>query len=382
MADILLNEEELMLRSAVRAFAEKELAPRAEGLDATEHFSWENWKAIAKLGLFGIGLDARFGGSGGTAKQSALVVEELARACASTSVSYLVQVSLAAHPIDRFGNERQKAKWLPKLASGELVGAFGLTEPSGGSDAVAMQSTAVKKNGHYVLNGSKTFITNGSVADICLVFASLDRTQRHKGLVALVLEKGMRGYSTQKLSHKLGIRGSDTAALFFDSVEVPEENRLAEDNQGFTVMLETLNGSRINIAAQALGIAQASLDVSLKYAKERQAYGKPIADLQAIQFYLAEMGMRVEASRLMTYHAAMLRDAGKPFVKEASMAKAYTSESAVFCSDRAVQIHGGYGYLRGPAERYYRDARVTTIYEGTSEVQRVTIARQMLRESP
>lgn len=382
MADIMLNEEELMLRNMVRQFAEKELAPRAAEIDEQEVFSWDVWKAVSKLGITGITLDAKHGGSGGSVKSIAVVIEELARLDASTSVTYLAHVSLSAQFINTFGSEEQKARWLPGLASGAKLGAFCLTEPGNGSDAAAASTIATKKDGKYVVKGSKTFITNGVNADTYIVLANTNKELRHRGFVALVVDKGAKGLSAQKLHGKMGLRGSDTATVFFDDVEVPEANRLGPEGRGFQECMQVLDTSRISIAAQSVGIAQGAYDAAIKYAKERQAFGHPIADFQAIQFYLADMAMRIEASRLLTYQAAMLKDTGQPFLKQASFAKAFGSETAVFCADRAVQIHGGYGYIRPTnVERYYRDARVTMIYEGTSEIQRNIIARQLLQEA-
>ncbi|MSP78940.1 MAG: acyl-CoA dehydrogenase [Dehalococcoidia bacterium] len=377
----MLTEEELMLKSAIRDFAEREVAPRAMEIDQEERFSFENFHAMGKLGLFGMTLDPKYGGSAGGIKPVVVVAEELARVCASTSNAFVVQTGLAGYPMNQFGNEKQKARWLPGLISGEKVGAYCLTEPGNGSDAAAASTIAKKVSGGYVLNGSKTFITHGTIGDVLIVFATMDMALKHRGFVALVLEKGMKGLTTQKITGKMGIRSSDTGTMFFDNVEVPEENRLGEEGQGFRIAMQTLDNSRVGIAAQALGIAQGSLDEALKYAKQRRAFGQAIADFQAIQFYLADMAMRVEASRLLTYQAAALKDAGQPYVKQASMAKAYASEAAVFCADRAVQIFGGYGYIReSKVERFYRDARITPIYEGTSEIQRIVIARHLLQE--
>jgi len=379
---MMLTEEELMLRSAVREFTEKELAPRAAEIDEQEAFSWDIWKAVSKLGITGVTLDPKHGGSGGGVKTIAVVIEELARLDASTSVTYLAHVSLAAQFINTFGSESQKARWIPGLASGAKLGAFCLTEPGNGSDAAAASTIASKKGGKYIVNGSKTFITNGTQGDTFVVLANTNKELRHRGFVALVVDKGATGLSAQKIHGKMGLRGSDTATVFFDNVEVPEENRLGDEGRGFYECMQILDTSRISIAAQAVGIAQGAYEAAVKYAKDRKAFGQPIADFQAIQHYLADMAMRVEASRLLTYEAAMLKDMGKPFLKHASFAKAFGSETAVFCADRAVQIHGGYGYIRPTnVERYYRDARVTMIYEGTSEIQRNIIARQVLQEA-
>jgi alkylation response protein AidB-like acyl-CoA dehydrogenase len=380
--DLLLNEEELMLKNMVREFAEKELKPRAAEIDETEHFSWENWRAISKLGINAMSLDRNYGGTGGTTKAIAVVIEELARVCASSSVTYLAHVSLAGQFINLFGDDKQKSRWIPGFASGEKLGAFCLTEPGNGSDAAAASTIASKKGSGYVLNGSKTFITNGQNADVYVVMANTNKELRHRGFVALVLEKGVKGLSAQKIPGKMGLRGSDTATLFFDNVEVPEENRLGPEGQGFRECMQVLDQSRISIAAQAVGIAQGAYDSAIAYAKQRNAFGHPIADFQIIQHYLADMAMRIEAARLLTFKAAALRDMNQPFVKYASFAKAYASEAATFVCDRAVQIYGGYGYIKPTdVERFYRDARVTMIYEGTSEIQRNVIARQLFQEA-
>ncbi|MSP77946.1 MAG: acyl-CoA dehydrogenase [Dehalococcoidia bacterium] len=378
----MLNEEERMLRAAVREFAERDVAPHASAIDEAEYFSMDTWKGMARMGLFGLALDPKFGGGGGGIKSVAVVTEEIARVCAATAVTYLVQVALAGYPISTFGNDKQKARWLAPIISGETIGAFCLTEPTSGSDAAAASTIAKKVNGGYSLSGSKTFITNGSVGNTLVVFATTDRKLKHKGFVSLVLDRQMKGITAQKITGKMGIRGSDTATIFFDNVEVPEDHRLGNEGDGFKVAMQTLDHSRIAIAAQAVGIAQGAYEEAVRHAKQRQAFGKAIAEFQAIQFYLADMAMRLEASRLLTYQAATLKDSGQPFVKHASMAKAFASESSVFITDRAVQIFGGYGYIReAKVERFYRDARVTPIYEGTSEIQRLMITRYLLQET-
>ncbi|MBI4233273.1 MAG: acyl-CoA dehydrogenase family protein [Chloroflexi bacterium] len=382
MTTILLTEEEQMLQRTVRAFAERELAPRAAQLDADPQFPWDNWRGLASLGLFGMTISPEYGGTGGTYAQLAIAIEELARACAATSVTYLAHLSLATQAVAQSGTEGQKRRWVPPMARGEKVGAFCLTEPGAGSDAAALQCSLTKRDGAYVLDGAKQFITNGSVADVLVVFATLDRSKRTRGIAAVVVEKGAPGLSAQTMHGKMGMRASDTSQVFFDGVVVPAENRLGDEGEGFKVAMGILNASRISIAAQGVGIAQAAYQEAVRYAQQREAFGGPIANLQAVQFMLADMATQVEAARLLTRQAGALKDAGLPFIRQASIAKLFATEAAVFCADRAVQILGGYGYFRPAAvERYFRDARVTTIYEGTSEVQRLVIARQILQDT-
>ncbi|GBD11838.1 Acyl-CoA dehydrogenase [bacterium HR23] len=379
MADILLSEEERLLRNSVREFAERELVPRAGELDAHPQFPWENMRALAGLGLTGLTIDPKYGGSGGTTKALVVAIEEIARACAATSVTYIAHLSLAMQTLHRFATEEQKARLLPSMVRVERVGAFCLTEPGGGSDAASLQTTATWRDGGYVLNGTKTFITNATVADVLVVFATHDRTKRAKGISCFLVERGARGLITTPLHGKMGMRASDTGTVHFEEVWVPEGNRLGPEGQGFKEAMLILDASRIAIAAQCVGIAQSAFEVALSYVQQRQAFGQRLADFQHTQFTLAEMATRLEASRLLTWQAAMLYDAGQPFIKEASMAKWMASETAVWCADRAVQFHGGYGYFSpAAAERLYRDARVLTIYEGTSEIQRLIIARHLL----
>ncbi|MCS7207157.1 MAG: acyl-CoA dehydrogenase family protein [Dehalococcoidia bacterium] len=379
MPDILLTEEERLLRTTVREFAEKELAPKAAHLDAHPQFPWENMRALATLGLTGLTIDPQYGGSGGTTKALVVAIEEIARACAATSVTYLAHLSLAMQVIQRFATEEQKARLLPPMLKSERIGAFCLTEPSGGSDAAGLQTSATWRDGGYVLTGTKTFITNATVADVFIVFATHDRTKRAKGISCFLIDGRPKGLSTTPLHGKMGMRASDTGMVHLDEVWVPESHRLGPEGQGFKVAMQILDASRISVAAQCVGIAQAALDVATSYVQQRMVFGQRLADFQHTQFTLAEMATRVEASRLLTLQAAMLHDAGQPFIKEASMAKWMASETAVWCADRAVQLHGGYGYFSPAlAERLYRDARVLTIYEGTSEVQRLIIARHLL----
>jgi butyryl-CoA dehydrogenase len=380
MMDFSLSEDQRMLRVAVREFAEKELEPEAARVDEEARFPAAGVKKAAEIGLMGTGYPEKYGGGGGGAIEQAIVFEEVARACASTSVIIIVTNELAAYPVYEFGTEEQKRKYLVPLLTGEKLGAFGLTEAGAGSDVAAMSTTATRQEGGYVLNGTKIFISNGAEAEITIVFATLDKSRGYRGVTAFIVEKGTPGYSVGKHERKLGIRGSSTTELVFDNCFVPEENRLGPEGKGFRIALETIDVSRIGIAAQAVGIGQAALDKSLSYARERKQFGQAIASFQAIQWMLADMGTQLDAARLLTYRAAYLKDQRQPFVKEASMAKVYAAETASFIATKALQIFGGYGYVKDfPIERYFRDARITEIYEGTSEMQRMTIARQMIK---
>jgi butyryl-CoA dehydrogenase len=378
--NFLFSEQELILQRTVRDFAERELAPRARELDESEEFPWANMKGMAKLGLFGITIDPAYGGTGGGFKEVAIVVEEIARACAATAVIYASHVSLAAQTIHRFGNEEQKQRFLPHLIRGDKVAAFALTEPGAGSDAAALVTTAIKGNGYYVLNGSKLFITNGDVADTIVVFTTRDRSLRTRGIDCFVVEKGTPGFMARRQTGKMGMRASSTAELVFQDCSVPEENRLGEEGTGFYSAMQILEASRIGIAAQCVGIGQACLEAAARYAQRRQAFGHPIADFQAIQWMLADMATEMDAARLLTRRAAILKDQGMPHGTESAMAKLFAAESANRAASKAVQVHGGYGYFKeSPVERYYRDAKGTEIYEGTSEVQRLIIARSVIQ---
>ncbi len=379
--DFTLTEEQKMLRAMVRDFATKELEPIAARIDEEACFPFESVKKAAEIGLTGTGYPEAYGGSGGGAMEQAIVFEEIARACAATAVIIIVTNELAGYPLYKFATEEQKRKYLVPILKGQTLGAFGLTEPGAGSDVAAMQTSARRAEGGYLLNGSKIFITNGAEADTIVLFATLDRSLGHRGVTAFIVGKGTRGFSVGKIEHKLGIRASSTAELVFEDCFVPQENRLGDEGKGFRIALETIDGSRIGIAAQALGIAQAAFEKALAYAKERQQFGQPIGNFQAIQWMLADMATEIDAARLLTHRAAYLKDAGLPFMKESSMAKVYAAETAMFVTTKAIQIYGGYGYTKDyPLERYFRDAKITEIYEGTSEMQRMTIARQLLRD--
>lgn len=375
-----LNETHAMIRETARQFAEEKLAPSADERDEKELFPHEQIKELGELGFMGMVVPEQYGGAGLDTLSYAIAIEEISRADASCGVIMSVNNSLVCYGLNKFGNEEQKQKYLLPLAQGKKLGAFALSEPEAGSDATNQHTTAVKEDDYYILNGIKNWITNGINADYFLVVAQTDATKGSKGISAFILEKGMPGFSHGKKERKLGIRSSDTVSLTFENVKVPAANRLGDEGFGFKFAMMTLEGGRIGIAAQALGIAQACLDASLKYAKERKAFGKPIADLQAIQFKLADMSTEIEAARLLLYNAAALKDADKPFGKEAAMAKLFASKIAVKAALEAIQIHGGYGYVREyNVERYLRDAKITEIYEGTSEIQRIVISRSLLK---
>ncbi len=381
MFEHMLNEEDLLLRGAVREFVDQQVAPRAAAYDESGEFPWDNFRGMAEMGLFGLTIGEEFGGQGGTARQAAIVVEELARGCAATAVIYVAHISLCTRLIDLYGTRGQRERFVPPLVAGEKMGAFALTEPGSGSDAGALSTTATKIDGGYALNGTKLFITNANEADTFVIMASIDRSLRTRGINALIVERDTEGMVITPQHGKMGMRASSTAEIVFDGSPVPEENRLGPEGLGFKQAMEGLNASRIEIAAQALGIAQAAYESAVSYAQQRQAFGQRIADFQGIQWMIVEMATGVEAARHLVYSAAALKDRGLPFVKEASMAKLYASRVAVEAADRAVQIHGGTGYFAPtPAERYYRDAKATEIYEGSSEIQRLIIARNILED--
>jgi len=380
--DFELTEDQKMLKAMVRDFATRELEPIAAQIDEESRFPAESVKKMAELGLMGIPFPEKYGGSGGKSLDFCIVIEGLAYGCFATSGIYAVTAGLAGLPLYRFGNEEQRQRFVVPVAKGEKLACFALTEANAGSDVASLETTATRQNGGYVLNGTKIFVTNGSEADIVVVFATIDKSLRHKGITAFIVEKDTSGFSVGKHENKLGHRGSSTAELIFDNCFVPEANRLGDEGQGFRIALETIDSSRCTIGAQALGVAQAAFDKSLSYAKERQQFGQPIVNFQAIQWFLADMSTYLDAARLLVYRAAWLEDQGLPFVKEAAMAKLYASEVSSFVTNKAIQIYGGYGYVKDyPIERYLRDAKITEIYEGTSEMQRMTIARSLIRES-
>ena len=384
MPDLILTEEEQMLQTTVRDFVDREIAPKAKEADEKAEFQWENWRGLADLGLTGLGIDTKYGGSGPAGyRQVAIAAEEVARGDASTSVSWLAHLALGTACVNRFGNDEQKERLLTPLASGEAVAAFALTEPSGGSDAAALQTTAAEKDGTYFLNGSKMFITNASVASTLVVFATEDRSKGYKGISSFLVQKDSPGLTIIPMHGKLGMRSSTTDEVVFQDTPVSSNNLLGERGRGFNHAMEILTQSRIIIAAQSVGIGQAALEAAVRFAQMRETFGNPIAQHQAIQFMLADMAVGVHSSRVATMNSASLMDAGQPFLQEASIAKLMASEMCIEVANKAIQIHGGAGYFQeAGVERIFRDARVTTIYEGTSEVQRLLIARKLMEQYP
>jgi alkylation response protein AidB-like acyl-CoA dehydrogenase len=375
-----LTEEHLMIRQAARDFAQNELKPGVIERDEHQKFPAEQIKKLGELGFLGMMVSPQYGGSGMDAISYSIVMEELSKVDASASVVVSVNNSLVCYGLEKYGSEEQKQKFLVPLAQGEKIGAFCLSEPEAGSDATSQRTTAIDMGDHYLLNGTKNWITNGSTASTYIVMAQTDASKKHKGINALIVEKGMEGFTVGAKENKLGIRGSDTHSLMFTDVKVPKENRIGEDGFGFKFAMATLEGGRIGIASQALGIAAGAYELSIQYAKERKAFGKTIADLQAIQFKLADMATEIEAARLLCYRAAWLKDNGLPYAQAASMAKLFASETAMRTTVEAVQIHGGYGYVKEyHVERLMRDAKITQIYEGTSEIQRIVISREVLK---
>ncbi|MBA4494036.1 acyl-CoA dehydrogenase [Paenactinomyces guangxiensis] len=376
-----LSEEHEMMRKMVREFALNEVAPTAAERDEKEIFDRTIFDKMGELGLAGIPWDEEVGGGGADYLSYVIAVEELSRVCASTGVTLSAHISLAGWPLYKFGSPEQKQRFLRPMAEGKKLGAYGLTEPGSGSDAAGMKTTAVRDGDDYILNGSKIFITNGGDAEIYVVFAVTDPALKHKGITAFIVEKGTPGFSFGKKEKKLGIRSSPTLEIIFDNCRIPASQRLGEEGQGFKIAMMTLDGGRNGIAAQAVGIAQGALDAALAYAKERKQFGKPLSQLQAIQFKLADMATQVEAARLLTYQAAWLESNGLPYGKASAMAKLFAGDIAMQVTTEAVQIFGGYGYTREyPVERMMRDAKITQIYEGTNEIQRVVISNYLLKE--
>ena len=374
------KQEELFLQM-IREFAENEVKPLAAEIDDLERFPIETVEKMGKIGIMGIPVPKEYGGQGGTNQMYTMAVEELSRVCATTGVVVSAHTSLCIAPIMENGTEEQKQKYLPKLASGEWIGAFGLTEPNAGTDAAMQQTTAVEEEDAYVLNGSKIFITNAGYAHVYIVFAMTDKSLGNKGISAFIVEKGTPGFSIGKKEKKLGIRGSATCELIFENCRIPKENLLGKVGKGFGIAMKTLDGGRIGIASQALGIAQGAMDETIKYTKERKQFGKAIAQFQNTQFQLAEMETNVNAARFLVRSAAYRKDNGLPYSKDAAMAKLFAAQTAMEVTTKAVQLHGGYGYTREyPVERMMRDAKITEIYEGTSEVQRMVIAAALLKE--
>ncbi len=376
-----LSEEHEMLRKMVRDFARKEVEPTAAERDEEERFDRKLFDQMAELGLTGIPWSEEYGGIGSDYLSYVIAVEELSRVCASTGVTLSAHTSLAGWPLNAFGTEEQKQKFLRPMAEGKLMGAYGLTEPGSGSDAGGMKTTAKLDGDHYILNGSKIFITNGGEAEIYIVFAQTDKEKRHKGITAFIVEKGTPGFSMGKKEKKLGIRSSPTLEIIFEDCRVPVENRLGDEGQGFKIAMKTLDGGRNGIAAQAVGIAQGALDAATAYAKDRKQFGKPIGENQGIGFKLADMATKIEAARLLTYQAAWKESQGLPYGKESAMSKLYAGDISMEVTTEAVQVFGGYGYTKDyPVERYMRDAKITQIYEGTNEIQRLVISRMLMAD--
>jgi alkylation response protein AidB-like acyl-CoA dehydrogenase len=375
-----LSEEQIAVQQAARDFAKNELLPGVIERDTHQKFPAEQIRKMGELGFLGMMVDPKYGGGGMDTISYVLAMEEISKVDASASVCMSVNNSLVCWGLETFGTEEQKSKYLKRLATGEIIGAFCLSEPEAGSDATSLHTLAIDKGDHYLLNGTKNWITNGGTASVHIVIAQTDPEKRHKGINALIVEKGMPGFVVGKKEDKMGIRGSDTHSLMFTDVKVPKENRIGEEGFGFTFAMKTLNGGRIGIAAQALGIASGAYELALAYAKERKAFGKKLAEHQAIQFKLAEMATEIDAARLMVWRAAYLKDRKEDFVKAAAMAKLYASQVAQHVTTEAVQIHGGYGYVKEyHVERLMRDAKITQIYEGTTEIQKLVISRELLR---
>jgi butyryl-CoA dehydrogenase len=376
-----LSEEQLLIQAMVREFAAAEVAPIAAEIDRNHRFPEELIPKLAEVGLLGVPYPEEFGGAGADFLSFTIVVEELARVCASTSVIVAAHAGLGAWPIFEFGTPAQKEKYLRALTSGEKLGAFALTEPGAGTDAGSGKTTAVLDGDEYVLNGSKIFITNGGYADVYVVTAMTDPDRGTRGISAFIVESGTPGFTVGEKEHKMGIKASSTTPLYFSDCRIPKDALLGKEGRGYFIAMETFDGGRVGVAAQAVGIAQGALDASIAYAKERVQFGRPIATLQAIQWMIADMATEIDAARLLVYRAAWMKDHGLKYGQEASMAKLFAAETATRVAGKAIQIHGGYGFTESyPVERAYRDAKITEIYEGTSEVQRMTIAGNALRK--
>lgn len=374
-----LNEEQKMIRAMVRQFARQEVMPTASERDKTREFPRENLRKMGELGLMGMNVPAEYNGAGVDTVCYSLALQEIAYACASTAVVMSVHNSVACGPIYLFGSPYLRERYLKPLATGEKIGSFALTEPEAGSDPASQRAKAVKRGNHYILNGTKTFVTTGKNSDLTVVMAYTAREKKHRGISAFVVEKGMPGFSVGKEEDKMGLRASDTVELIFEDCRVPEENLLGREGDGFVIAMASLDGGRIGIASQSVGLAQACLEASISYAVERVQFGRPIAQFQAIRWMIADMATQIEAARLLTFNAASMKDRKENFSAAASMAKLFASEMANHVAYQALQIHGGYGYIRDfSVERYYRDARVFTLYEGTSEIQRKVISDSFL----
>ncbi len=373
------SEEQVAVREAARDFAQTQLLPGVIERDENQAFDKELLKKMGEMGFLGMMVSPEYGGGGMDTVSYVLAIEEIAKVDASAAVIMSVNNSLVCWGLEKYGTPEQKEQYLPRLATGEIIGAFCLSEPEAGSDATSQRTSAIDKGDHYLVNGTKNWITNGGISSVCMVVAQTDYEKKHRGINCLIIEKGLPGFEVGKKENKMGIRASDTHSLMFNDVRVPKSYRIGEDGFGFRFAMGTLNGGRIGIAAQALGIASGAFERSLAYARERKAFGKPIFEHQAIQFKLSEMATRIDAARLLVLRAAVLKDQGKDFVKEAAMAKLFASETAMWTTTEAVQVHGGYGYVKEyHVERMMRDAKITQIYEGTSEIQNIVIARELL----
>lgn len=378
--DFHLSEDQQAIRDAARSFAESEIKPHALEWDETQTFPLDTFSAMAQLGFLGIMVPTELGGAGLGAMENAIIIEEIARACPAVALSIAAHNGLCTGHILAFASDALKKQYIPDLASGSSLGAWGLTEPSSGSDAGGMQTTAVRDGDFYVLNGAKNFITHGTYGRTAVIMAITDRSKGSKGISAFVLDKTMAGFAASKKENKLGMRASDTSSLIMDNVRIPVGNRIGEEGDGFVQALKILDGGRISIAALSVGCAQGAFEAAVKYAQERKQFGKSLAEMQGIQFKLSQMAMKLDAARLLTYKAAALRDAGEAYGEAASMAKMFASEACVNICEEAIQIHGGYGYIKEfPVEKFWRDSKLLTIGEGTSEVQRMVIARHELK---
>jgi butyryl-CoA dehydrogenase len=379
--DIQLTDEQRQVRDLCRDFSEQELRPNARRWDEEHHFPREAVQKLAEMGLMGVAVPPEWGGAGMDSVAYAVAMEEISRGCAGTGVIMSVSNSLYCDPILKYGTAEQKREFLTPFARGEKLGCFALTEPMSGSDAAEMRTLAVARGDEYVLSGTKNFITNGPQADVVLVFAMTDRAKGHKGITAFLVPAETKGFTRGKPDQKVGIRASGSCSIFFEDCAVPKSCRLGQEGEGFKIAMSTLDGGRIGIASQALGIARAAYEEAVAYAKERRAFGKPIATFQAIQFMVADMATEIDAARLLTWRAATLKDKGVRFSAEAAMAKLYASEMAERVTSKGIQIHGGYGYIKEfDAERHWRDSRITQIYEGTSEIQRIVISSTLLKD--
>ncbi|HEX2600442.1 MAG TPA: acyl-CoA dehydrogenase [Terriglobales bacterium] len=379
--DFQLNDEQLQLQKSVREYAEREIAPNVMKWDEAGEFPMATIKELGKMGLMGVVFPTEYGGAGMGYVEYVTAIDELSRVDGSVGIIVAAHTSLCSNHIFLAGSEEQKRKYIPKLATGEFLGAWGLTEPSSGSDAGSARMTAVRRGNTWVLNGNKTFITNGHYADVVVAIAVTDRTAHTHGLSAFIVEKGTKGFRPGKKENKLGLRASDTSELIFEDCVIPAENLLGKAGDGFIDAMQVLDGGRISIAALSLGMAQGAYESALKYSKQRKQFGKAISEFQAIQWKLADMATEIEAARLLTMRAASMKDAGMKTTLESSMAKLYASEVAVRCANEGVQIHGGYGFIKDyPAEKFYRDVKLCTIGEGTSEIQRLVIARQLVKD--